>query len=115
MPVSPFYWQKSSYSSEGNNCLELAVGADGGVLVRENDDPSIAVAASTAAIGGLLRATRGDLIVYADGTPETTQRVTSDVAIEADGHAGTGGGVLRRGASVCAGRRCGPASASGAA
>ncbi|WP_234339309.1 DUF397 domain-containing protein [Streptomyces rimosus] len=62
MPVSTLYWQKSSYSSEGNNCLELAVGVEGEVLVRESDDPSIVVATSSAAIGGLLRAARGDVI-----------------------------------------------------
>ncbi|WP_078897735.1 DUF397 domain-containing protein [Streptomyces rimosus] len=58
MPVSAL-WQKSSYSSEGNNCLELAVGTDGEVLVRESDDPSIVVATSPAVVGGLLRAAQG--------------------------------------------------------
>ncbi|MFH8746151.1 DUF397 domain-containing protein [Streptomyces rimosus] len=49
VPLCPHDWQKSSYSSEGNNCLELAVGADDAVLVRESEDPSIVVTAGSAA------------------------------------------------------------------
>ncbi|WP_234345985.1 DUF397 domain-containing protein [Streptomyces sp. NRRL F-5755] len=61
-PLSSLSWQKSSHSSEGNNCLELAVGADGAVLVRESDEPSIVVTAGSAVIGGLLRAVQGGTI-----------------------------------------------------
>ncbi|MDX3516529.1 DUF397 domain-containing protein [Streptomyces scabiei] len=35
------HWQKSSYSSEGNNCLELAATPDGTIHLRESDDPTV--------------------------------------------------------------------------
>ncbi|MFH8349215.1 DUF397 domain-containing protein [Streptomyces sp. NPDC018045] len=62
VPVSSLHWQKSTYSSEGNNCLELAVGGEGDVLIRESDAPSIVVTAGSVAIAGLLRAAQGGLI-----------------------------------------------------
>ncbi|UNO40165.1 DUF397 domain-containing protein [Streptomyces sp. MST-110588] len=54
-------WQKSSYSGEGSNCVELAarVEGEGGVLLRESDDPSIAVVASCGALWELLSVVRG--------------------------------------------------------
>ena len=35
------HWQKSSYSSEGNNCVELATSNDGTIRLRESDDPTV--------------------------------------------------------------------------
>ncbi|MEC4020537.1 DUF397 domain-containing protein [Streptomyces sp. H27-D2] len=37
--MSPLYWQKSSYSSEASNCVELATAPDGSIWLRESDDP----------------------------------------------------------------------------
>ncbi|MEU2789469.1 DUF397 domain-containing protein [Streptomyces sp. NPDC007100] len=58
--MSPFGWQKSTYSSEGNNCLELAVGKGGMTLLRESDVPSIVVTVGSAALGGLVRVVQGE-------------------------------------------------------
>ncbi|WP_369169734.1 DUF397 domain-containing protein [Streptomyces sp. R28] len=52
------HWQKSSYSSEGNNCLELATGPDGTIRLRESDTPSIAVSLDAPVLSSLLTATR---------------------------------------------------------
>ncbi|GCD43341.1 DUF397 domain-containing protein [Streptomyces paromomycinus] len=55
-------WQKSSYSGNASNCLELAEAADESVLLRESDEPSAVIVASRAVFGGLVRATRCDVI-----------------------------------------------------
>jgi hypothetical protein len=38
--VIPLNWQKSSYSSEASNCVELASTPGGAVHLRESDDPA---------------------------------------------------------------------------
>ncbi|MER7652379.1 MULTISPECIES: DUF397 domain-containing protein [Actinomycetes] len=55
-------WQKSSYSGNASNCVELAEAADRTVLLRESDEPSTVVVTSPQVLGGLLRAARGDVI-----------------------------------------------------
>ncbi|GAA1915289.1 hypothetical protein GCM10009716_25830 [Streptomyces sodiiphilus] len=52
MPVSR--WQKSSFSSEAGNCLNIAAGAGGRVRLRESDDPEVILSASGAALAALL-------------------------------------------------------------
>ncbi|MCT2592000.1 DUF397 domain-containing protein [Streptomyces sp. N2-109] len=53
-------WQKSSYSSEGNNCIELAPGAHPAphVHLRESDEPGTALVTSPARLRALLRAAK---------------------------------------------------------
>ncbi|MEU7040456.1 DUF397 domain-containing protein [Streptomyces varsoviensis] len=49
-------WQKSSYSTSGQDeCVEVAVGPDGRIRVRESDDPDVVLAASRPAWGALLK------------------------------------------------------------
>ncbi|MEU7155525.1 DUF397 domain-containing protein [Streptomyces chrestomyceticus] len=59
--MSSLVWQKSTYSSEGNNCLELAVGLEDAVLLRESDDPFVVVTVSPVVLGGLVRSVRSDV------------------------------------------------------
>ncbi|MCC9741465.1 DUF397 domain-containing protein [Streptomyces sp. MNU89] len=48
------HWQKSSFSgAEGPNCLEIA-GVPGRLLIRESDMPGTVLAASRAALAGLV-------------------------------------------------------------
>lgn len=54
-------WQKSSYSSEGNNCVELGSSAQATndvVFVRESDESGVVLASSRARTAGLLAAVR---------------------------------------------------------
>ncbi|GAA2241824.1 hypothetical protein GCM10010145_04910 [Streptomyces ruber] len=51
-------WQKSSYSSEGNNCLELATAPDGTLHLRESDTPAVTLTLEPPALTSLLTATR---------------------------------------------------------
>ncbi|MEF3112866.1 DUF397 domain-containing protein [Streptomyces chrestomyceticus] len=60
--MSSLVWQKSTYSSEGNNCLELAVGLEDAVLLRESDEPFVIVTVSSRVLGGLVRSVQGDVL-----------------------------------------------------
>lgn len=52
-------WQKSSYSSEGNNCVELArQHGHASVLLRESDAPSLQLATTPDRLSTLLKAAR---------------------------------------------------------
>lgn len=55
-------WQKSSYSGNASNCIELAASSGEAVLLRESDDPSIVVTISPGALDGLVRSVQGDAI-----------------------------------------------------
>ncbi len=59
--VPTLHWQKSSYSSEGNNCIELAATPDGTIRLRESDDPTVALSLDAPALNSLLTAGRRNL------------------------------------------------------
>ncbi|MBU7596606.1 DUF397 domain-containing protein [Streptomyces sp. P38-E01] len=53
------HWEKSSFSGQGNNCVELgSSGGDGVVFVRESDEPWAVLCSSPERVEGLLRAVR---------------------------------------------------------
>jgi uncharacterized protein DUF397 len=56
-----FEWQKSSYSGEAANCVEVGGGADGWIRVREGDEPEAVLRVSRPAMRGLLGAVKGGL------------------------------------------------------
>ncbi|MEV2192634.1 DUF397 domain-containing protein [Streptomyces phaeochromogenes] len=56
--MSTLHWQKSSYSSEGNNCLELATTPDGTIRLRESDAPEVTLSLLPSDLALLLTATR---------------------------------------------------------
>jgi hypothetical protein len=58
--VSTLDWQKSSHSSEGNNCIELAAAPDGTIHLRESDDPAVTLTIRAAGLGSLLAAADND-------------------------------------------------------
>ncbi|MEU9185125.1 DUF397 domain-containing protein [Streptomyces sp. NPDC048484] len=51
-------WQKSSFSSEANNCLELATTPGGTLRLRESDDPTTSLTLRTLDLVSLLTAAR---------------------------------------------------------
>ncbi len=54
-------WQKSSYSTSGQDeCIEAAVGLDGRIRVRESDAPHVVLAASRSAWGAFLKTVKAD-------------------------------------------------------
>jgi hypothetical protein len=58
MPT-PVTWQKSSFSSEGSACLELARSARGdAVLLRESDDPLTILTTTPVRLNGLIAMAR---------------------------------------------------------
>lgn len=48
-----FTWQKSSYSSTGDNCVEIARRPDG-IVLRESDSPETVLSASPVRVAALL-------------------------------------------------------------
>ena len=51
-------WQKSSYSNEQVECVEVAAAA-GVVFLRESDEPEAVISPGTRALGALVRVTKG--------------------------------------------------------
>ncbi|WP_327724785.1 DUF397 domain-containing protein [Streptomyces europaeiscabiei] len=52
------HWQKSSFSSEASNCIELAPAPDGTIHLRESDDPTVTLNFQPRELTALLHATR---------------------------------------------------------
>ncbi|MEU9114882.1 DUF397 domain-containing protein [Streptomyces sp. NPDC048483] len=54
-------WRKSSYSTDadGTNCLELA-SHDGGILIRESDEPGVVIRTSSATVRAFLADVQAD-------------------------------------------------------
>jgi hypothetical protein len=57
----PTAWQKSSFSPDGNNCLEIAATPDGRLHLRESDEPDITLSARATRVRALLELTRTQL------------------------------------------------------
>ena len=55
--MSTLNWQKSSYSNEGADCLNVAETA-GAILLRESDEPDTIVTVTPAALRFLLLAVK---------------------------------------------------------
>lgn len=52
--MDPLAWQKSSFSGEAANCVNVAAAPDGTLRLRESDDPDVIIAASRAGLSALL-------------------------------------------------------------
>ena len=52
--MSRLAWQKSSFSGEGNTCVEVAAAPDGALRLRESDEPETVLTVERAAFGRLV-------------------------------------------------------------
>ncbi|MFG2672418.1 DUF397 domain-containing protein [Streptomyces sp. NPDC048445] len=52
--MAPLIWQKSSFSGEAANCVNVAAAPDGTLRLRESDDPDVVLAANRAGLSALL-------------------------------------------------------------
>ncbi len=57
--MATYVWQKSSYSTQGANCLNIASADDSTLLLRESDDPTSVLTPSSAKLGALISALKG--------------------------------------------------------
>ncbi|MEU9792320.1 DUF397 domain-containing protein [Streptomyces sparsogenes] len=55
MPVD---WQKSSFSAEAANCLNIAAPASEAIKLRESDDPDVILTTTPATLGVFIRAAK---------------------------------------------------------
>ncbi|MFJ4898622.1 DUF397 domain-containing protein [Streptomyces sp. NPDC088727] len=51
--MAPLIWQKSSFSGEAANCVDVAVAPDGTLRLRESDDPDVVLTANRAGLSTL--------------------------------------------------------------
>ncbi|MCX4794639.1 DUF397 domain-containing protein [Streptomyces sp. NBC_01242] len=51
---SPLMWQKSSFSAEAANCVNVATAPDGSLRLRESDEPDVILAATRVGLSALL-------------------------------------------------------------
>ncbi|MFI0901187.1 DUF397 domain-containing protein [Streptomyces sp. NPDC020983] len=49
-------WQKSTYSNDSGDCVEVAVSAGGAVLIRESDEPGVVLSTTPGALARFLQA-----------------------------------------------------------
>ncbi|MFJ2294350.1 DUF397 domain-containing protein [Streptomyces sp. NPDC087894] len=53
-PLAPLVWQKSSFSGEAANCVNVAAAPDGTFRLRESDEPDVILAATRVGLSALL-------------------------------------------------------------
>ncbi|KOG66427.1 hypothetical protein ADK76_02415 [Streptomyces griseoflavus] len=58
-------WQRSSYSNEGANCLNLAAASDGTLRLRESDAPEATLSATRDSLTAFLDVIKGRGVVPA--------------------------------------------------
>ncbi|MGA5132819.1 DUF397 domain-containing protein [Streptomyces olivoreticuli] len=58
--MSTYDWQKSSFSGDSSNCLNIAAASDGALRLRESDDPASVLAPTSAKLGALIMALKGN-------------------------------------------------------
>ncbi|MET7601238.1 DUF397 domain-containing protein [Streptomyces avermitilis] len=51
-------WQKSTYSEQASSCVYLATTPTGTILLRESDEPEVALSTGTRQLGALISALR---------------------------------------------------------
>ncbi|MFJ2795700.1 MULTISPECIES: DUF397 domain-containing protein [unclassified Streptomyces] len=52
--MAPLVWQKSSFSGEAANCVNVAAAPDSTVRLRESDAPDVILVATRAGLSALL-------------------------------------------------------------
>lgn len=54
-------WQKSSYSHEGANCLNITTSPDGTLLLRESENPGTVLTLTVTQFRTLIRMLKGQI------------------------------------------------------
>ncbi|MBT2493982.1 DUF397 domain-containing protein [Streptomyces sp. ISL-96] len=62
MPTLP--WQKSSYSGDSSNCLEVVAAETGGIKLRESDDPVVILTATQQELHRLIRGVKTGIFTH---------------------------------------------------
>ncbi|MFJ2874212.1 DUF397 domain-containing protein [Streptomyces sp. NPDC087298] len=52
--MTPLVWQKSSFSGEAANCVNVAAAPDGTLRLRESDAPGVILVATRAGLSALV-------------------------------------------------------------
>ncbi|MFD9039311.1 MULTISPECIES: DUF397 domain-containing protein [Streptomyces] len=62
--MSELHWQKSSFSSEASNCIELLTAPDGTIRLRESDDPAVTLNFQPRGLTALLHTARRGICTH---------------------------------------------------
>ncbi|MEV0494557.1 DUF397 domain-containing protein [Streptomyces atratus] len=65
--MSEYNWQKSSYSTEGANCVNVAGAPDGTFRLRESDEPDVMLVTSGVGLSALLTSIKTDRLTGVRG------------------------------------------------
>lgn len=60
MRVPQLNWQKSSFSGEGNNCVNLTSAPDGTIRLRESDNPESIVTTTPRALRSFIHGVKAE-------------------------------------------------------
>ncbi|WP_327317961.1 DUF397 domain-containing protein [Streptomyces sp. NBC_01235] len=52
--MQPLHWQKSSYSGDGSNCVNVAAGHTRTLHLRESDEPEVVLTTTTTRLRALI-------------------------------------------------------------
>ncbi|MEV1065860.1 DUF397 domain-containing protein [Streptomyces sp. NPDC050263] len=66
--MQPLHWQKSSYSGDGSNCVNIAAGPTGTLHLRESDEPGVILTTTPARLHALIRGLKE--VQVRDTTPQ---------------------------------------------
>ncbi|MEU3620376.1 DUF397 domain-containing protein [Streptomyces sp. NPDC006872] len=57
--MQPLHWQKSSYSGDGSNCVNIAADPTGTLHLRESDEPEVVLTTTLVGLRTLIDGLRG--------------------------------------------------------
>ncbi len=63
-----YHWRKSSYSANAANCVNVAMGIDASIRLRESDDPGLVLVTNAASLGALIRAAKAGQLLTGRGS-----------------------------------------------
>ncbi|MEU3787126.1 DUF397 domain-containing protein [Streptomyces sp900129855] len=81
--MQPFHWQKSSYSGDSSNCVNIAAdptAPNGMVHLRESDEPEVVLTTTPARLQALICGLKGLKAMEGqvrDTTPQLSSRFSS--------------------------------------
>ncbi|MEH0575548.1 DUF397 domain-containing protein [Streptomyces sp. B21-108] len=78
--MQTLHWQKSSYSGDGSNCVNVAVSPAGTLHLRESDEPEVVLTTTPARLQALICGLKGLKAMEGqvrDTTPQLSSRFSS--------------------------------------
>jgi hypothetical protein len=75
--MQTLHWQKSSYSGDGSNCVNVAAAPTGALHLRESDEPDVVLTTTPARLHALILGLKAMQGQVRDTTPQLSSRFSS--------------------------------------